>query len=83
VIDIEGNIGSTRDNGTEEDDPETLNVVEEKITTSPHSNWRREQLTDEELGYFYDTAWTVDSPISINKYKKYRFLLISILVGNL
>ncbi|CAH1372937.1 unnamed protein product [Tenebrio molitor] len=64
VIDIEGNIGSTRDNGTEEDDPETLSVVEEKITTSPHSNWRREQLTDEELGYFYDTAWTVDSPIT-------------------
>ncbi|XP_015839228.1 A disintegrin and metalloproteinase with thrombospondin motifs 2 isoform X1 [Tribolium castaneum] len=56
VIDIEGSTGSIRDNASEEDD------LEEKFTTSPLLSWRREQLEDEELGYFYDTAWTADAP---------------------
>lgn len=63
VIDIEGSVESIRDNATE-DDPETESIVEEKFTTSSHLSWRREQLEDEELGYFYDTAWTADSPKS-------------------
>ena len=64
MIDIGGDVGSIQDNTREEDDPESDGIVEEKATSSLHLGWRREQLEDEELGYFYDTAWSADSPIS-------------------
>lgn len=56
MIDIENN---TPANDTDEID---LEIEEEKVISGKFNNWHREQLDDENLGYFYDTAWTANIP---------------------